>query len=116
MSATSSQLDTATEHSLLQILGDAISIISEKCWCAGWLGATEKYVPELCRRAVFTGVPQKWGLGQISPEEARGLCYLAGLIGAWADLDERGVDYVPYQPFPIPADVMSAIDLEQTKA
>ncbi len=116
ISPSDSNLDAPTKHSLLQILGDAISDISREYWYAGWLGTTEQYVPELCRRAVVTGVPQKWGQGIITPERACGLRYLAETIGSWVDPSPAYDGYVPYQPFPIPAAVLSAIDLEQTKA
>jgi hypothetical protein len=34
-------------HALVQQLGQAMSDISEDCYCAAWLGGTEYFVPEL---------------------------------------------------------------------
>jgi hypothetical protein len=106
-------MDDATRHSVLQLLGKAMSDISEDCWSAGWLGGTEYDVPELCRRAVESDVPQRWGGDVITPERARGLLYLAEQIGSWADLDEAGVAYVPHQPFPVPPETLAALDRQQ---
>jgi len=103
-----------TRHAVLQRLGNAMSDISEECWSAGWLGGTEYYVPELCRRAAETGRPQRWGPGTITPVQALGLVYLAEQLGHWADLDDAGVGYVPRQPFPIPAEIRAALDLQQS--
>ena len=95
-------MDEATRHSVLQLLGQEMSDISEDCYCAGWLGGTEYVVPELCRRAAESGRPQWWGPDVVTPERARGLVHLAEQLGHWADLDEAGVGYVPFRPFPIP--------------
>ncbi|HET6575988.1 MAG TPA: hypothetical protein VFG68_20475 [Fimbriiglobus sp.] len=106
-------MDDATRHSLLQLLGKAMSDISEECYYAGWLGGTEYFVPELCRRALESGRPQLWGHGEVTPEEARGLTYLADRLGYWADLDDAATGYVPHQPFPIPKEYAEGIDREQ---
>src|SRR6266540_3763096 len=107
-------MDDATRHAVLQLLGKAMSDISEDCWSAGWLGGTESDVPELCRRAVESGQPQRWGGGTVTPEKALGLMYLAEQIGCWADLDEAGVGFVPQQPFPIPLEHLAALDRQQS--
>lgn len=106
-------MDEATWSALVELLGHATSDISEECYCAGWLGGTEYFVPELCRRAITTGLPQYWGHGQVTPEQARGLAFLAEQIGTWVDLDEPGTGYIPYDPFPIPVQYVEAIDREQ---
>ena len=90
-----------------------MSDISEDCYCAGWVGGTEHFVPELCRRALATGQTQHWGHGEVTPDQARGLSALAELVGSWADLDEAGVGYVPFQPFPIPPQYIESLDREQ---
>jgi len=79
-----------------------MSDISEECHCAGWLGGTEYLVPELCRRAVAQQRPQRWGHGEISPQRAEQIVALAEQLGHWAVLDERGVGYVAFAPFPTP--------------
>jgi hypothetical protein len=95
-------MDDATRHALLQLLGNAISDISEECYCAGWMIGTEYFVPELCRRAEATGQTQFWGHGEVTPEQARGLVALAEIVGSWANLNQAGVRYVPHNPFPVP--------------
>src|SRR5262245_48140399 len=84
-------MDDVTRHALVQQLGRAMSDVSEDCYCAGWLGGTEYFVPELCRRAAATGRPQYWGHGEVTPERAAGLLALAELLRCWADLDEAWV-------------------------
>ena len=91
-------MDEATRHSLVQLLGGAMSDISEDCWSAGWLTGGEDFIPELCRRAVATGLPQKFGQGYVTAERARGLVYLAEHIGCWANWDPNADEYVPHQP------------------
>ncbi len=103
-------MDDATRHALVQLLGNAMSDISEDCWCAGWLGGAEHDIPELCRRAGESGRAQRWGLGEITPEQGRALVYLADQLGSWADLDKPGVGFVPYQPFPLTPECLQAID------
>jgi hypothetical protein len=107
-------MDDVTRHALLQQLGQAMSDISEDCYGAGWLGGTEFFVPDLCRRAVATGQTQFWGHGEVTPEQAKGLIALAEIVGTWADLDEDAVGYVPFQPFPTPPEYTSAIEREQS--
>jgi hypothetical protein len=107
-------MDEATKHALVQQLGDAMSDISEECYCAGWLGGTEYIVPELCRRAILSGQTQYWGFGEVTPEQARKLWELADRIGCWADTDFESVGYEPFQPFPIPAEYAEAIEREQS--
>ena len=103
----------ATRHSLIQLLGLAMSELSEEAYCAGWLGGTEYFVPELCRRAVETGVPQRWGRVVVTPEFARGLVHIAEETGSWADLNESANGYVAFQPYPIPVQYLEALSREQ---
>jgi len=109
-------MDAETRHALVQLLGREMSDLSEECWAAGWLGGTELHLPELCRRAVASGTQQRWGGDFIPLARARALVYLAELLGCWADLDERGVDFVEFQPFPLPPEVVEAIDRQQGAA
>jgi len=101
---------------LLQELGRMMSDISEACYCAGWMGNTEYIVPELCTRAVKSGVAQPWGQSQVTPAKAAELCAAAALLGHWADLDEMAVHYEPFQPFPVPAEIIDEIERERREA
>jgi hypothetical protein len=107
-------MDDATRHALLQILGNAMSDISEDSYCAGWLGGAEYCVPELCRRALASGEPQFWGHGEVTPDQARGLMALAEIVGSWANLDEAMTGYVPFQPFPVPELYVQGIEADQS--
>ncbi len=107
-------MDEATKHALVQQLGEAMSEISEDCYCAGWLGGTEYMVPELCRRAIVSGLTQYWGHGEITPEQAHKLWELAERIGSWADTDFASIGYDPFQPFPIPPEYADAIERGQS--
>jgi len=107
-------MDVSIRHALVQQLGAAMSDISEDCYYAGWLGGAEYMLPELCRRALATGQTQYWGHGQVAPEQARSLVGLADQIGSWADLDDDGIGYVPFQPFPLPPQYSAAIEREQS--
>ena len=106
-------MDDAERHALVQQLGQAMSDISEDCYCAVWLGGTEYFVPELCRRAIETGQTQYWGHGETTPQQARELMALAERTGCWADTDYDSVAYDPFQPFPIPPEYVEAIEREQ---
>jgi hypothetical protein len=107
-------MDDAERNALVQELGQAMSNISEDCYCAGWLGGTEYYIPELCRRAVETGRTQYWGHGAVTPQQARELMALAERAGCWADTDYYSVGYDPFQPFPIPPQYVDDIEWEQS--
>lgn len=101
---------------LLQELGRRMSELSEACMAAGWLGGTEYLVPELCRRAIDQQQSQRWGHGEVHPERAAQLMALADQLGHWADLDEAGVGYVAFDPFPTPPEYRSALDREAAPA
>jgi hypothetical protein len=107
-------MEDAERHALVQQLGQAMSDISEDCYCAGWLGGTEYFVPELCRRAVESGRMQYWGHGEVTPEQARELVALAERAGCWADTDYYSVGYDPFQPFPMPPEYAEAIERAQS--
>jgi|GEM_PF-1742864 len=96
----------------LTSLGQLMSDLSEDCYCAGWLIGTEYLVPELCRRAIETGAPQYWGHGEVSPEQARRLQDIADSVGHWANLDDEAKNYIPFDPFPIPATYIESLDPE----
>jgi len=91
-------MDDSIDDILVQQLGVAMSDLSEECYCAGWMSGSEDVIPELCRRALATGVSQHWGHGEVTPETARKLTELAERAGAWADLHPQDDTYVPYQP------------------
>lgn len=95
-----------------QVLGEAMSAISERCYYAGWMGGAEYLIPELCRRAIATDTRQPWGHGFVSPGDARELCALAERAGGWVDLDETGVGYERFDPFPIPIEYAQDLDRE----
>lgn len=105
-------MEESARDTLVQKLGEAISDLSERCYYAGWLTGTEHVVPELCRRAVQTGRPQVWGHDAIAPGEAESLLALAAQAGSWANLDEAGKGYVPFQPVPVPPEYLAALDRE----
>jgi hypothetical protein len=107
-------MDEATRHLLVQQLGKEMSDISEDCYYAGWLGGTEYMVPELCRRAIESGLTQYWGHGEVTLEQARWLWGLAERIGCWADNDLECIGYDPFQPFPIPPEYTEAIERKQS--
>jgi hypothetical protein len=107
-------MDEAERHALVQQLGQVMSDISEACYRAGWVGGTEYFVPELCRRAVKTGQTQYWGHGEVTPQLARELMALAERAGCWADTDYYSVGYDPFQPFPVPAEYTEAFDRWQS--
>lgn len=107
-------MDEQTRNSLIQQLGTAMSDVSEACYCAAWLVGTEDLLPELCRRAIKSGQPQRWGHGQVTPAVARGLWLLAEQAGAWADLDPQGAGYVAHHPFPLRSGVADALDRRES--
>jgi hypothetical protein len=96
-------------------LGRLMSDCSEDCYCAGWLGNTEYLVPELCRRALETDEPQPWGHGEVTPQLAAKMTALAKEMGHWAVLDELGVGYELFDPFPIPPEILEELDREKPR-
>ena len=90
-----------------------MSDISEDCYCAGWLGGTEHFIPELCRRALATQETQYWGHGDISPDLAARLLAIASELGHWVDTNFHSNSYEPFEPFPIPPQYLEALDREQ---
>jgi hypothetical protein len=109
-------MGNAVDAILVQQLGAAMSDLSERCYYAGWMGGSEDVIPELCRRALATGVPQHWGHGEVTPEIAQMLTTFAERAGAWADLHPQDDTYVPYQPRnPVPPEVAAALDRAQAQ-
>ena len=106
-------MDASERNLIVQQLGEAMSKLSEECYCAGWLGGTEYLVPELCRRAVESCQSQKWGLSEVSLSKARELLSLAEKAGCWADTDYYSIAYEPFHPFPIPPEYIESIEREQ---
>lgn len=106
-------MDDATRHAVLQLLGRAMSDVSEECWYAGWVGDAEYLIPELCRRVVEAGRPLLWGRGTVTPETALGLMYLAERLGCWANWEKAGAAYAPHQPFPIPPDILADFERQR---
>lgn len=107
-------MDDAFDDMLVQQLGAAMSDLSEECYSAGWMSGSEDEIPELCRRALATGVVQHWGHGSVTPEVARRLTELAERAGAWANLHPQDDTFVPYRPpNPVPRDIAAALDREQ---
>src|SRR5687768_6899175 len=104
----------AVDDILVQQLGAAMSDLSEECYYASWMSGSEDVIPELCRRALATGIPQHWGHGHVTPDTARRLTDLAERAGAWADLHPQDDTYVPYQPrTPVPPEMAAALDRAQ---
>ncbi len=105
-------MNQVERDALVQQLGQAMSDLSEECYYAGWLGGTEYFVPELCRRAAASDRPQPWGHGVVTPAVARELLALAARVGAWADLHPHEDRYVPHHPFPVPPEYTAVLDRE----
>jgi hypothetical protein len=72
---------------LLKRLGDTMSDVSQRCYCAGWMGDTTPAIERLCRAALRTNQPQPWGYEELSVAEAAKLWELAEQIGGWAEPD-----------------------------
>ena len=101
---------------MLRTLGDLMSRVSETCYETPWMVGTEYMVPELCRRAAESGVPQPWARGKVTPAVARHLGELAGKLGGWARLDEGGTGYLLFDPFPTPERFVEELDFWLRKA
>ncbi|MBA4065225.1 MAG: hypothetical protein C0501_16240 [Isosphaera sp.] len=104
-----------TRNAVLQLLGEAMSNVSEDCLYAGWSVGTEYLVPELCRRAVATGQTRHWGHGEVTPGRGLGLSALAEWVGSWANLDAAATGYVPFQPHPVPPRCLEELDWWQSR-
>ena len=100
----------AANKALTHFLGEALSDLSERCWCAGWLGQCEYTIPELCRRVLKRGNSQTWGHGEVTYAEAKELTELADELGHWVAPAKDSWIYVPFNPFPIPNEVLEELD------
>ena len=103
-------MDAPTHNGLLQLLGSAMSDVSEESYCAGWLGGWEYYLPEFCRRALESRQTQIWGRCDVTVETASTLKFLADQVGSWAMSDVAGFGYIPHSPFPIPQQFLDDLD------
>jgi hypothetical protein len=76
-----------------ELLPTLMSAISEDCWCAGWLHATEY--------ALWTMVEHgagKWGQGEVTQAQVDRLKRLSELAGGWfAWRDGDGPEFVPME-------------------
>jgi len=89
-----------TAEEATQLLGKAMSEISESCWGAGWRDGTEDALPPLIALAVATGENQEWGQLWIWTQDANLIMQIADALGHWATLGLHidGPEYLPYQP------------------
>ena len=58
-------LDVEPASSAAQRLAQAISDLSEDCWCAGWLDDCEHVLWEM----LGITEPREWGMGYVTPED-----------------------------------------------
>ena len=72
----------------IQALGNLMSDISERCYCAGWMIGTEDAIGELVDEALVTGQDARSGFWYISLYEARLLKMLHDYVGGWVTLGE----------------------------
>ena len=98
----------------LKKLGRAMSDVSERCYCAGWLIGTEYQLPELCRRITLTKKPHPWGYSEVTVHEASNLQMLVQEVGSWVNLVEDASGYVLFNPFPIPEKHIVELDRQFT--
>lgn len=100
MNASDSPVPLAEDRrrELMQELGTLMSQLSEACFCAGWLGGTELFVPALCQQALVTKSVRYWGVGEVTPELAAKMVDIAERLGHWVDMDVLAVGYEPFDP------------------
>ena len=103
-------LDYIDKDSLTHVLGDLMSAVSEDCYCAGWMKGTEYLVPSLCQRVLEINRPQPWAYGELGPGMAAVLQTIADKLGHWVNLDDQGVGYVPFKPFPTPQEYIDELE------
>lgn len=91
-----------TRDEAIKMMGNIMSEISERCYCAGWLSDTEEIVPRMVADALSTGKDQEWGLGTLRVYEAKYLKKLADSLGHWVafnmDTAEDAPEYIAYIP------------------
>lgn len=88
-----------TRDEAIQMMGDIMSEISERCYCAGWMDGTEEVVPQLVAEALSTGQDQGWCMNELRLHEAKHLKALNDYLGHWVDFNMGdGPTYIPYTP------------------
>jgi len=108
-------LDQVDHDGLTDALGELMSAVSEDTHCAGWLVGTQYIVPALCQRVLKINRAQPWGFGELGPGMAAVMQTIADKLGHWANLDEQGKGYVPFDPFPTPQEYLVDLDVWQRK-
>ena len=73
-----------------RILYHIMSAISERCYCAGWMDGTEAS----CWDAVLNGAT-RWGMGEISEEEADDMRWLSEQAWGWWQWTDEGAEFLP---------------------
>ena len=64
-----------------QALADYMSVLSEECWCAGWLTGLEYALWSIVQSGTTYG--QSWGQSEVSAVEMAELKRLSELVGGW---------------------------------
>jgi hypothetical protein len=67
-------------------------------------------VPALCQRVLEANRAQPWGHGALGPGMAAVMQTIADKLGHWANLDDQGKGYVPFDPFPTPQEHLDDLD------
>jgi hypothetical protein len=79
--------DAAREPSSARALRDAMSEISERCWCAGWMRNVELFL-----WAMLEGAPRDYGLGTVTEQELANLRHLSERAGGWCRWSDEDAD------------------------
>lgn len=78
-------------HHRQQAVLDAMSAISEECWCAGWLDGLERSLWLIC----FEGADREFGMGTVYEQTVTSLRQAAELCDTWWHWPEEAHSELP---------------------
>lgn len=91
-----------SDDEVIQMFGDAISRLSEKCWCAGWMGDAAAALAPMVSRILVSGKREPWGQDWIEVPEAAQIVgmtsRLLSMVNLNDDMSEGAPRYIKYDP------------------
>jgi hypothetical protein len=93
-------LESMDEESLINLLGDLMSITSAECWFNPWQAGTDQIIPRMSQPK---SVSRRWADGSLPTQRTWIMRTIADKVGGWASLKRNSdFEYTKFDPFPSP--------------